>query len=155
MDIRKASKEDLEQIMEIWIEFMQYLQAVNADYYAAKVDEPAFLHYLNGMLGQETANLLVATTEHEVLGFILARQELLPAWFGKSKLGLIRYLAVKQGQQERGVGKALASAALAWFTELSIERVELYVLEGLPASTFWKKLGFQPLMERRFLQLPQ
>ncbi len=154
MEIRKARNEDLEQIIQIWTDFMQYLQEVNANYYAAEVDERAFLHYLNGMLGQETANLLVASMGEEVLGFILARQELLPAWFGESKLGLIRYLAIKRGQQERGVGKALVSATLAWFVELGIERIELYVLEGLPTSTFWKKLGFQPLMERRFLQLP-
>lgn len=154
MEIRKAKKEDLGQIIQIWIDFMQYLQAVNADYYAAKVDQRAFLHYLNGILGQDESNLLVAVEDQEIHGFLLARQELLPAWFGGSKLGLVRYLAVKQGQQERGVGKALVASTLAWFREQGIYRIELYVLDGLPASTFWKKSGFKPLMERRFLELP-
>ncbi|NRB46147.1 MAG: GNAT family N-acetyltransferase [Saprospiraceae bacterium] len=154
MKIRKARKEDLEQIMQIWLDFMEYLQTINPDYYAVELDKEAFLDYLNGMLGQEEGNLLVATMGMEVLGFILARQEMLPGWFGGAKLGLIRYLAVKQGQQERGVGKALVSTTLAWFREQGIRRIELYVLDDLPASTFWKKLGFQPLMERRFLQLP-
>lgn len=154
MEIPKARKKDLGQIIQIWIEFMQYLQTVNADYYAAEVDKEAFFHYLNGMLGQHETNLIIAVEEQDILGFLVARQELLPAWFGGSELGLIRYLAVKQEQQERGVGKALVLNTLAWFREKGIRRIELYVLDGLPASTFWKKLGFQPLMERRFLQLP-
>lgn len=68
-------------------------------------------------------------------------------------IGLIRYLAVSGSAQGHGVGEQLFTYVRKWLKSFGINRIELYVLKGLRASNFWKKQGFAPFMDRRFLEI--
>jgi len=154
MEIRRAFEEEIPQIYEIWLAFMDYLRKINPDYYSLSSDNSSFSEFLKESIEKEERRIFIAAEEGEILGFLLAFIDTLPEWFGKEKLGLIRYLAVKEGHQQKGLGEDLLGHSLKWFKSEGIQRVELYVLEGIPASDFWKKQGFRKLMDRRFLLIP-
>ena len=151
---RKATEKDIEQIMEIWLDFMHYLRDINPDYYALSPDHTSFSDFLAKSMDREERSIFVAEEEGIVCGFLLAFVEALPEWFGEEKIGLIRYLAVREGKQQKGIGQQLFDQSIQWFSSEKIKRVELYVLQGIPASDFWKKQGFRKLMDRRFLLIP-
>ena len=154
MLIRKATKRDIKQIIEIWLDFMHYLRDINPDYYSLSPNPISFSDFLAESMELEERRIFLAEEEGEICGFLLAFVETLPEWFGEEKIGLIRYLAVREGMQQKGIGKKLFDKSMQWFRSERIKRVELYVLQGIPASGFWKKQGFRKLMDRRFLLIP-
>ena len=152
MTIRPAHKQDIPEVLDIWVAFMDYLQIINSNYYELinKDDFSIHLHYI---IESPENHLIVAEEENGIIGFILGYEETLPAWFGSGKIGLIRYLAIREHFQNKGTGQLLFKAMRDWFLDKDIDRIELYVLEGLPANEFWKKMGFKSLMDRKFLNI--
>lgn len=41
----------------------------------------------------------------------------MPEWSCEEKIGLIRYLVVKQGSRKKGIGQQLFAQILKWFRE--------------------------------------
>ena len=154
MLIRKAQKKDIPSIVKIWSDFMKYLQNANKDYYRVKNGDNSFSDFLHDVVEYDKdKRVFIAEQNGNIAGFILIAIEHLPEWFGNEKIGLIRYLAIKEGERERGLGKKLVLFATDWFISMNIRRIELYVLKGIIASSFWKHLGYRVLMDRRFIEL--
>jgi GNAT superfamily N-acetyltransferase len=151
--IRKARADDIPGIVAMWKEFMKSLRRYNANYWETKNGEQVFAQYLEDVYTNAHTLVAVAETDRKLVGFTLAYIEELPEWFGKERIGLIRYLAVSEKQQGKGVGQQMASYVMEWFRTAGIKRIELYVLKGIPASGFWAKLGFKEFMDRRFLNI--
>lgn len=149
--IRKAITGDIPQILRIWLEFMAFLAQNNPDYWMMTDGEHAFSKHLKISISEPQTLIAVAEVDEIIVGFCLAYIEQLPEWFGAEKVGLIRYLAISQDYRQQGFGKKLVSYMLGWFRHHGIERVEVFVLEGIPASSFWDKLRFKTFMDRRFL----
>lgn len=150
--VRKVLPGDIPAVVAIWREFMTMLADTNPDYWDGRRGAAAFSAHLEAVLSSTDALAAVAETDGHIAGFALARVEALPEWFD-TRIGLIRYLAVSPDARGLGVGKALFDAVVQWFRSQDIERVELYVLDGLPASGFWDRMGFKRFMERRFLNV--
>ncbi|MBT8367892.1 MAG: GNAT family N-acetyltransferase [Deltaproteobacteria bacterium] len=113
----------------------------------------SFTKYLEDILDKNEQLVAVAVKENKVIGFSLAYIETLPEWFESTRIGLIRYLAVPEGAQGKGIGDQIFTFVKDWFSSFGIKRIELYVLNGLQASNFWKKIGFLKFMNRRFLEI--
>lgn len=148
--IRQANEADIPLILPIWAQFMAFLQERNPDYWALTGGEGAFGQHLQSSIAEANTLVSVAELDGLIAGFCLAYIERLPEWFGAEKIGLIRYLAVANDHQSQGIGQELVVNTLDWFDTKEIERVEVFVLNGIPASRFWDKMGFKPFMDRRF-----
>ena len=151
--IREAQLHDIPPILTLWEDFMAYLSSVNPDYYTYKDGKESFGQHLKEEIEKEQNLVAIAVTDEILEGFIIAYIDALPEWFEEKPIGLIRYLAISEKAQGKGIGRELANYALEWFKSQKINRVELYVLAGLPASEFWGKMGFKSIMDRRFLEL--
>ena len=151
--IREANAYDIEYILPIWVEFMAFLEGCNPDYWETKDGESAFNQHLSNAIEEPRTFVAVAEVDGVLVGFCLAYIEKLPAWFAIEKIGLIRYLAVLQDYRQGGIGQKLVRYMLEWFRTNGVERVEVFVLKGIPASSFWTKLGFKEFMDRRFLEI--
>ncbi|MEL6676372.1 MAG: GNAT family N-acetyltransferase [Bacteroidota bacterium] len=151
--IRPAHPEDLPAIQALWEAFMLLLHQTHAGYYPVKLTEPAFQQQLLQQIMLPETCLLVAEEKEEIQGYLLAYITPMPPWFELEKIGLIRYLNISEHHRGKGLGQMLFDESMRWFREQQIERVELYVLQGLSASQFWEKQGFTPLMERRYLEV--
>ena len=152
--VRLASVDDVESIGSMWDEFMVYLRAINEDYWEVRNGRSEFVDYLASVLDSADVRIVVAESEKgETVGFALGLIDTLPEWFGSRRIGLIRYVAVSADVREQGIGQSLVDHLIAWYRSVGIERVELYVLAGLPAEGFWSRQGFKPFMDRRFITL--
>ena len=154
VSIRRAKFEDVQGILDIWVDFMALLARTNPHYWEVHGGPLAFSKFLESSLA--APDVLTAVAEAAgtgQVGFALARIEVLPEWFGSEQIGLIRYLAVAENFRGRGVGRALATFVLDWFRSVGIKRVELYVLKDLPASGFWSGMGFEVFLDRRFREI--
>lgn len=59
-------------------------------------------------------------------------------------LGTIDSCYVEEACRHRGVGRALAEAALRWFDDAGVKRIELGALVAGEAVAFWEHCGFRP-----------
>ena len=133
---------------------MELLARTNSDYWQVRDGPAAFSRYLVSAVRDKDALVIVAEEECAGLaGFSLAFVETLPEWFGSEQIGLLRYLAVAEQYWGQGIGRDMANHVVDWFRSLGIKRMELYVLQGLPASGFWSKMGFRTFMDRRFMTI--
>ncbi|WP_346350816.1 N-acetyltransferase [Oceanimonas sp. AH20CE76] len=81
-------------------------------------------------------SLLVAESESELLGYVLAGR-------GESATeGWILSLAVTPAAQGRGLGRQLLQAAVAVLEEQGCARIKLTVLPDNPALQLYQRLGF-------------
>jgi ribosomal protein S18 acetylase RimI-like enzyme len=151
--VREANTSDIAHILPIWLEFMEFLEEHNPDYWKMVDGEGAFTQHLKNSLENPLSLVAVLEINQNLVGFCLAYIEGLPAWFGADKIGLIRYLAISKDHRQVGLGQKLVSFMLDWFRANGIKRVEVFVLQGIPASGFWGKLGFKEFMDRRFLEI--
>lgn len=123
-------------------------------YWKVKHGRAAFSNFLRNTFTED--NVLVAVAEKMgkgLVGFTLAQIEFLPEWFGSEQIGIIRYQAVSKNYQGKGVGHEMTDFVMDWFRSLGISRIELNVLNVLPASKYWSKIGFKEFMDRRFIEL--
>ena len=150
--VRQAKKQDIPEIVSLWQSFMTLLQQTNSDYWEVKGGKAAFSSYLAKAV--DHPDVLVAIgVDQELMGFGLAQIETLPEWFGSEKIGMIRYLAVSESHQGKGLGWKISDFILDWFRAKGIKRVELYVLKDLAACGFWSRIGFKAFMDRRFKEI--
>ena len=153
IDVRKAAISDIPGIMDIWKEFMTLLRSTNPNYWKVKNGPSAFTKHLEKTISEKKDLVAVAVKDDTVVGFSLAYIETLPEWFGGARIGLVRYMAVSEGARGKGTGGQLFAFVRDWFSSWGITRIELYVLKGLQASSFWEKMGFLPFVDRRFLEI--
>lgn len=151
--VREANQKDTEGIVTIWGRFMALLRRTNQHYW--KVADPtAFSEFISRAYKKDQVFVVVAeNVQNELVGFTLAQIEILPEWFGSQKLGMIRYQAVSEDYQGKGVGSAMTDFVIDWYRSLGIIRVELNVLSGLSSSKYWSKIGFKEFMHRRFIEI--
>ena len=154
VDIRETTLGDIPDVVDIWRDSMELYRRTNPNYWKlSKKGEKAFCNHVAETLSKPDASVIVAEENGTLVGFTLVYVESLPEWFETQQIGLIRYMAVSSVARGKKVGAMMFDFAIKWFRERRVNRVELYVLNGLPASGFWQKLGFSTFMERRFLEL--
>jgi ribosomal protein S18 acetylase RimI-like enzyme len=94
------------------------------------------------------SRVLVWDDEGDLCGLCIARIAHRPAIFSETERGEIEQLLVRETVRRRGIGRALAEAALRWMGERGIRRAEIQVAtENREALAFWRALGFSPAMD--------
>ena len=154
VQVRRADENDIPGIVAIWGQFMELLRTTNRHYWEVKDGQDSFSRYLTGAVNKPEFLIAIAEDKNDgLVGFTLALIEALPEWFGSERIGLIRYMAVSEDHRSKGVGYEMVNFVMNWFRSQNIQRAELYVLYGLPASGFWEKIGFKKFMDRRFMKI--
>ena len=87
-------------------------------------------------------------------GLCVVQVDRAPAILEEPRRAQISELYVRAEGRRRGVGRALAAAALAHARELGVRRLEVRVsTRNLAAQTFWRALGFRDFMDVLDLRL--
>ncbi len=151
---RDARPGDIDAIVEIWKDYMELLHHSNPVYWRLENPEDSFRDHLEHTFEKPEVRLLVAQEgRSRIAGFTLCHMECLPEWFGARPIGFIRYMAVAPEFRRHGVGRKMTVETVRWFAGAGISRVELFVLNGIEAASFWEKMGFSSFMDRRFLEI--
>jgi GNAT superfamily N-acetyltransferase len=90
----------------------------------------------NSKLGDYRIELLIDEEINNIIGFCIA--------YSKKISGNLEVLFVDEKYRKKGLGVQLMNSAMEWFGENHISEIELTVVYGNEAVSFYKKLGFYP-----------
>jgi GNAT superfamily N-acetyltransferase len=108
----------------------------------------------SSILGRFAA-IFRASANEEQVGFLACRVRNLPAYFGGFPVGFVSEVYVCETYRRHGVGRKLIDAALDWFGEQGINRVELQVIvSNTDAIDAYRRLGWQGELYQMVWQRP-
>jgi len=87
--------------------------------------------------------IVVAIQEGLIVGFAAGNIRVLPNYLGNKKVGYISHMFVSDKYKNKNIGNKLLEKLEDWFSEKSVQHIELEVLiQNEAACRFWKKKGF-------------
>lgn len=90
----------------------------------------------NAKSGEYRIELMTDPETNNIIGFCIA--------YSKKTSGKIEVLFIDEKYRRNGLGVILMSNAMEWFGENHINNIELTVVYGNEAVSFYQKLGFYP-----------
>ncbi len=153
--IRKYKPEDAEQVMMLWLEFIQDKEGSDLNIIATQENAEKWMKFVEKILDSKKGNLIVSIMGNNLVGYAFY------AWSTSSletklKKGIIYDLYVKPQFRNRGIGSALLESALRDLNEHGCEIVQLTVIsENTKAIKLYEKFGFEEtvkVMRLRFSQ---
>jgi len=154
LQIRKAIHKDVDKIISLWCDFMDFHESYDNYYKRAKNGASVFREFIDKQISDRNSLVLVGLKNKVICAYLLATIEHRPAVFSELKYGYLSDIAVAKKYRRNGIGEKLYNEAFKWFKKRKIKRIELTVATSNPISIkFWSKLGFKPYSERRFIKV--
>ena len=152
--IRKANQTDLIDIAELWEEFIDYHRNFDSFFTRSRNSIYYFKKYASNHITSKKSLVLIAKYKNKTVGYSISYLAKYPPVFAGNNYGFISDLMVSKDFRRNGLGKKLFKENITWFKLKNIKRVELSVSVRNPSATkFWKKMGFEPYMEKRVKKL--
>lgn len=140
--VREGVADDVPRLKSLWLALYENQKANGM---LVELPDDAFDRWaasLTPMLGR-FACLFVVERNSELVGFLAGRIRALPSYFGGAQAGFISDVYVDEAHRRNGFGRQLVSAAMEWFRNLGISRLELQVIVNNPAARkLYKELGW-------------
>jgi GNAT superfamily N-acetyltransferase len=167
VEIRKARPGDIEKLLPVYDEFLEYHKQFGESYDKVHHAGQILQSYHTTQLDNEKAYIAVAVTRgdapsgddsgggadavEDVVGFCIGSLQEKPPVYAEKHVGEIGSIAVKQGYQRQGIGERLLRQVFAWFKEHHIRRIETaFALGNMKSMNFWIKMGFDPFLQNIF-----
>lgn len=143
MRIIRANASHMDQIMELWMEYMEYHQRIDAYYGTVEGGHIMFAEYIADRMSRADSLVLAALEGERLLGYCLSYVHRRPPVFTERDIGIVSDLAVRTGSRGGGAGGALLEESMAWLRSKGIRRVELRTsARNEPTIEFYRKHGF-------------
>jgi len=154
MQIRLATMEDIDAIESLWKEMAIFHQKIDSYFTIIPEAETNHRAFMTGLLQDESKRIFVADEAGCLLGYLMADIKVYPPIYVHKNYGHIGAISVTASALRKGVGRKLLGAALEWYREQGLQRVECGVAVENPLSQgFWKGVGFRGFMEMHVLNL--
>ena len=152
--IRRATPDDVEGILPLWNELMDYHAALDVRFQPAPGAEESWTDFLLDLLQDDDACVLVADARDKLVGFIMGLvRENLPVLL-PSKYGLVTDICVDPGWRRQDIGRRLFEALKDWFRKKELFTVQLDVAHFNPVSqAFWRAMGCGDFLDRLWFEL--
>lgn len=131
MKIRKATKKDLNQIINL------FMKEYYKEPYNERWDKSLASRRIKGYYNTNCI-FWVCEAKDSISGFIIISKGVF--WFGERRF--VEELIIKEGFQKRGIGKMLMKKVEESFKNKSKKQVYLLSDYKSPAFKFYKKLGY-------------
>lgn len=154
MKYRKAKKEDIPGMIDLWKEFIDFHKEKYPLYSRSDDGPENFGKYILMNINSNDSSVNVAESNGEIVAYILAIIQNYPPVFKIKKYGLISDLAVNSRYRRSGIGMNLLQIVKDWFVKKGMSRIEIEVAAANEISTsFWSKMGFKTYKEVRYFDL--
>jgi diamine N-acetyltransferase len=144
--IRKATLDDYSAVCEIYEE-IDTQHRDQLPHIFKKPDGPAReKDYFSGLISNKSVGFFVAEAEGVIIGFGHVAMVTTPAFpvLVPREYAVVDCIAIKNGYQHHGIGKALMLEMKAWAEVNGASAIELNVYEfNENAITFYEGLGYQ------------
>lgn len=152
--IRKARIEDIEQIIFIWNQMMEFHAGLDSLFRRCEGAEEIFGEYIQKSISDVHKVVAVAECDGRVVGYCQGVLEKHPPALEQTDYGYIMDAAVDAEHQRRGAGEAMVQYVCRWFKENGISRVEVrFHVKNEISSGFWPKMGFKVYAKTGFMAL--
>jgi ribosomal protein S18 acetylase RimI-like enzyme len=149
MEIREACTADLDEIVELWKEFMEFHRQRDPFFTRSEDGDRRFRDFVAENLDNPDWLVLVAIEAERPVGYCMATVLEYPPVLELRRHGFVQDTAVTEVARRHGVGSALYERTERWFRERGITRVELNVAATNDASqAFWRRMGFRDSIHR-------
>lgn len=154
IQIRRATPEDLEAVLDLWQEMMDYHAGLDQRFQQVADSRDHFRMTLREWMADDTQRVLVAVDDGEIVGYIIGRIAENPPIFELRFLGHVSDICVAPEWRRQGIGRKLFAAVLNWFRRQGLPVVQLNVAAANAVSqAFWREMGFQDYMHRMWLEI--
>lgn len=141
--VRPALASDLGELVALWIALAGHHAALDPQHRLRRDAAPGVARLLEDQLSDDRAGVFVWELEGRLAGLCAARIERAPAVLVETQRAELTELVVRREARRRGIGRALAEAALEWVAARGVERVEVRVAAAnAEGQAFWRALGF-------------
>lgn len=151
MEIRRANLNDYSQLCGLFEEVDELHRQAMPEVFKRPSGPARSRSYLNRLLADKNAALLVAEEKGELLGLLhIFVQEVKDIPLLKPrKLVFVENLVVKKGFRKKGIGKKLMQEGVNWTLSQGASLIELNVWEfNQEARKFYQKLDFETLSRK-------
>lgn len=160
MIIRQATKDDLQQITQLFIELTKDEASYLQDSFKPLINlrEPKE-KYCSDMLEEHIQNqkglFLLAQEQDDILGFIFGYYKDLEKTdaYDSPRAGYISDLVVTQKARGKNIASKLKDELVSWFKKQQCEYLELFVIKNNPAAQIYEKWGFETTILRMHKKL--
>lgn len=152
MKIRKAKKDDLNQICELGYRLLKFHCRFRRYYTPisdAKERKKGQMRYFTKELKKRNSLFLVLDDDGKVAGYSIARIEKDPPVLKDRLHGNFAEIFIDDDYQGRGHGSQLIRMSLDWFRKRGVKRAIVdYDASNQCAEGFYRKAGFRPFQNR-------
>lgn len=153
MVIRKASKKDLDGLVELLIGFKEDLtQYEPEDLRIFRREEKSFSEIKRAVrseIGNKDGRFLVVEEKGKLIGFCYGsvgkRRHMV---FKPVIYGMLEHLWVREEYRGKGFASKLKNEFFKWFKEKGCKYVQLLVFDVHPAKKIYEKWGFELVLDR-------
>jgi GNAT superfamily N-acetyltransferase len=141
--IRPATIADLDALMALWREFMEFHLHHDPTFVLNEESMLDYRAHLESALSDPMWRIAVAEVNGTVFGFGSATIRESGAVFGRRRYGFIDDVVVSEGMRGQGAGQQLSQDLLEWCKAQGMQEVQLrIVVANLAAARFWRRFGF-------------
>jgi ribosomal protein S18 acetylase RimI-like enzyme len=144
INIRKANTNDLQEILPMWIELMEYHESRNMIFKTNSNVEEIVLNDITELIQKPNVILFVAEINSELVGFSLTAISTRPQVFSYKRKGHIGETYVKEKFRSKGVGKELIIFIKSFLKNENVDFIDLQVtITNETGKRFWERNGFK------------
>lgn len=156
IDIRRASKADLDCVTRLWLEMMEYHLTLDPRFELAHDSDEAYREYLNTVFDNYDYAIFVAEADGIVVGYTIGMILTNPAVFSLARYGFIAEMMVTADQQRNGIGNLLWTYVRRWFHRRGIAVIQLNVSpHNQRGYNFWKRVGCTEFLHIMWHTIPK
>lgn len=144
MDIRKATIEDFDKVLEIKLESKDEERRFNPALRPVKKMVNYYKEYLKNDLSSEWRAVFIAVIKGEIVGIIVGKTYRTLKIAGYERRGYLSNLYVKKESRRKGVGRKLFEKAIDWLKSKGAKAITLEIHnENKDKVDFFHKFGFK------------
>lgn len=143
MEIRKALLDDVPELINLWIEFMDFHAALDSDFVRSDDAADNWARFINAKFDDNDFRIFVAENVDALVGYVIATVNEYPPIRTLTRYGFVTDMAVTEKYRRRGIARKLFKEAEQWLLSVGVLRIELKVDTLNDTSrAFWKNEGF-------------
>lgn len=155
--IRQAAETDIEAILDLWWEMMDFHARVDARFHPlprAEAAEAWEKHLREDILGKDGWCVLVADSGDHLVGMLIGSLRDPYPVFEPERYGFVAGAVVAPDVRRSGVGRAMFNELKAWFREQGVSHAQLEVSHlNATSQGFWRAMGCTGYMDTMWVDV--